>query len=402
MDGSQSASRLCSDHQSLVGGGDDQAEFYKRKISALKDTLNRREGERRAKRSKSSSQTKPGRGIQKVVDLYHDLVDLLEKADKHAAEVTLDPTELEEINAIDFLGFKEEEIDNERKDRKRCHVRLRLLNTLIPGFQDNIDKTEYLATFLAPLQQGANDARSHDTIVLRRAVADWLNHRIPSPIPPLSSLSKADRGTTNDITGRLLCPVDYKWDDPEVRANLRNMAPGFDFASSFFLRYLYENESGDPESPDIGFLKGPLVVRAYRLIFTSPSSAGNENDASEVTSRRRDVATSLRLNGHVTVRSVVYAATQLVFSLNDSREWKHVYAGLHYPSLYNFIVDFFELPEDPASKLNITCLLQWWNRKIFPTTPGRSSTSVPRTAMVGSQKRLDKARARRAHTTERA
>ncbi len=39
------------------------------------------------------------------------------------------------------------------------------------------------------------------------------------------------------------------------------MAPGFDFALSFFLRCLYENESGNPESPDIGFLKGPLLVR---------------------------------------------------------------------------------------------------------------------------------------------
>jgi hypothetical protein len=38
------------------------------------------------------------------------------------------------------------------------------------------------------------------------------------------------------------------------------MAPGFDFTSSFFLRCLYENEAGDPESPDVGFLKGPLLV----------------------------------------------------------------------------------------------------------------------------------------------
>jgi hypothetical protein len=43
------------------------------------------------------------------------------------------------------------------------------------------------------------------------------------------------------------------------------MAPGFDFASSFFLRCLYENEAGDPESPDVGFLKGPLLVRVGDL-----------------------------------------------------------------------------------------------------------------------------------------
>jgi hypothetical protein len=66
--------------------------------------------------SKSGSQTQPGRGIRKVVDLFHDLIDLLGKADKHRAETDLDPDELEEINAIDFLGLAEEEIDDERKE----------------------------------------------------------------------------------------------------------------------------------------------------------------------------------------------------------------------------------------------------------------------------------------------
>jgi hypothetical protein len=46
-----------------------------------------------------------------------------------------------------------------------------------------------------------------------------------------------------------------------IRAKLRNAEPDFDFTSSFFLRCLYEGESGDPESPDIGFLKGPLLMR---------------------------------------------------------------------------------------------------------------------------------------------
>jgi len=46
-----------------------------------------------------------------------------------------------------------------------------------------------------------------------------------------------------------------------VRAKLRNGDPGYDFTSSFFLRCLYEDGSGDPDSPDIGFLKGPLLIR---------------------------------------------------------------------------------------------------------------------------------------------
>lgn len=66
--------------------------------------------------SKLCSQTQPGRGIRKIVDLFHDLSDLLGKADKHAAETNLDPAELEELNTIDFLGLTKEEIDDERKE----------------------------------------------------------------------------------------------------------------------------------------------------------------------------------------------------------------------------------------------------------------------------------------------
>lgn len=45
-----------------------------------------------------------------------------------------------------------------------------------------------------------------------------------------------------------------------VHAKLRNATLGYKFASSFFLRCLYENEDGDPDSPEVGFLKGPLLL----------------------------------------------------------------------------------------------------------------------------------------------
>ena len=52
-----------------------------------------------------------------------------------------------------------------------------------------------------------------------------------------------------------------------VRAKLRNADPGYDFTSSFFLHCLYEDESGDPNSPDVGFLKGPLLIRVRNILF---------------------------------------------------------------------------------------------------------------------------------------
>jgi hypothetical protein len=73
------------------------------------------------------------------------------------------------------------------------------------------------------LQSGANDARSDDTSRLKTAVAEWLNARThnsdESPEGTqmsmyLSSKQKDERGICNDVTGRLLCPIDYNWDDP--------------------------------------------------------------------------------------------------------------------------------------------------------------------------------------------
>lgn len=93
-----------------------------------------------------------------------------------------------------------------------------------------------LATdILIKLQSGANDARSDDTGKLKVVIAEWLNKRIVEKIynsgrdgnesgsdddsnlnvPMLSSKGKDERGISNDTTGRLICPIDYDWDDPK-------------------------------------------------------------------------------------------------------------------------------------------------------------------------------------------
>ena len=72
-------------------------------------------------------------------------------------------------------------------------------------------------------QSGANDARSDDTSRLKMSIADWLNSR-PNPNgvltydTRLSTKSKEGRGISNDVTGRLLCPIDFDWDNPRYIA----------------------------------------------------------------------------------------------------------------------------------------------------------------------------------------
>ena len=52
---------------------------------------------------------------------------------------------------------------------------------------------------------------------------------------------------------------------------------------------------------------------------------------------------------------------QLVFSLSTVQEWKRYHNGFHYPSFYNFLIDFFEDVdlEDVATQENIDKLLDW-------------------------------------------
>jgi len=48
---------------------------------------------------------------------------------------------------------------------------------------------------------------------LKVVVVNWLMQGTPKPEPPLSTEDKSGRGFYNDVTGRLLCPVDYDWNN---------------------------------------------------------------------------------------------------------------------------------------------------------------------------------------------
>jgi hypothetical protein len=71
------------------------------------------------------------------------------------------------------------------------------------------------------LQIGANDARSDDTGRLKSAIAEWLNSRPDfGSNPRLSAKGKDECGISHDITGFLLCPIDFDWNDPQYVAFL--------------------------------------------------------------------------------------------------------------------------------------------------------------------------------------
>ena len=65
------------------------------------------------------------------------------------------------------------------------------------------------------LNKGADSARGDDTASLKLAVVHWLTEAYPDAQPRLEPDEKTGRGFNHDLTGHLLCPVDYNWEDDQ-------------------------------------------------------------------------------------------------------------------------------------------------------------------------------------------
>ena len=64
------------------------------------------------------------------------------------------------------------------------------------------------------LQDGAKNARGDNVSKLMSRVSEWLNQMYPHE-PPLSAIKREGRGIHHPITGMLLCPIRYDWDNEE-------------------------------------------------------------------------------------------------------------------------------------------------------------------------------------------
>jgi hypothetical protein len=64
------------------------------------------------------------------------------------------------------------------------------------------------------LQKGGNDGRSDDVRRVKEEVTIWVNQACSPPVP-LNPKNHDNRGFQNDFTSRLLCPIEYSWDDLE-------------------------------------------------------------------------------------------------------------------------------------------------------------------------------------------
>ncbi|TEB38586.1 hypothetical protein FA13DRAFT_1619883, partial [Coprinellus micaceus] len=244
-------------------------------------------------------------------------------------------------------------------DRKEHDVYNQLL-TLSPTLEERLNRgSEQEVFYIADMiTKGASSGRSDDTKSLKSVIVDWITPANGILSPPIQRNVKTDRGFFHPTTGELLCPVDLDWSDPNIREELKagTLVPSGDM----WPRFLFQNGEYNPDKPWDGLLRSTLLISAYKHIFTSPSSVGRAN----ISRATRSCNAALHGMLSVSVASVAYIATQVRFALCSTPVFSRTDKVTDSEYFYNLLV---ELLEDPEEKVEVSSLLAWWDRQIFPS-----------------------------------
>ncbi|KAL1740379.1 hypothetical protein HDZ31DRAFT_76928 [Schizophyllum fasciatum] len=371
--------------------GSAQVARLQRQLASVRQDLARSQG---LKRGKTDPLSTASRGFSRLVCLFTDI---------HALQ-----------SEADYIDALEDGVPDGRDlslaDRRTCDrmyksycILLELVPQVGKALMDTSEILTELLTYLTinQIQLKGNTARAEDFLKIRSLLAPIFNGEPYNCLPCLSHADRSHRGLSSDVLGKLICPIEFDWDDMTVRANMRDGEPGFEVATSYYYRCFYRNHKGNPEDVVDGFLRGPLLVQMYQAVFTAPTSMETEAPEDEGTSEeppakrpyqdrgeskkptRTNVATLLNMNGKVTPRSIAYIAVLLHLNLTDAAAWVPKYNGVSYAGLYNFIVDFFEdhnmrTASGRLGKQLADDCLKWWNKKIFPNAVEQPSDVTSR------------------------
>ncbi|KAH7911082.1 hypothetical protein BJ138DRAFT_1186543 [Hygrophoropsis aurantiaca] len=289
------------------------------------------------------------------------------------------------------VTLDEDDIKEHSEEENRTYRCFQELLRWIPSVRKLVNTqtdVNELSVAYKKLTTGADGARGDDASQLKKTIPLWLPTEAGRP--RIKPRDKTGRGFYHNVTGQLLCPVDYNWDDLETKAHIRNYHPDFLVTASSWPTFLYEKNRYNPENPSDGLFKGTLLVKAFKYIFTSPSSTSESvtlsddeepprktQKVSRECRTRSNIAALLRMNS-VQPRAIAYIAVQVRFALSSCGSWRIIDEDFNYATFYNHIVDYFELPPTPEAKADIDNLLLWWNQNVF----GRTNAATYRPQVV--------------------
>ncbi|KAG1847225.1 hypothetical protein F4604DRAFT_1524998, partial [Suillus subluteus] len=174
---------------------------------------------------------------------------------------------------------------------------------------------------------------------LKHVVVTWLTELFHPLDPPLHMTIKDNHGFIHHITGKLLCPVEYTWSLNSTKEKIRDRDPDFLVTAYSWPAFLYTDYTFDSSNIEKGLFHSALLLKAFKHLFTSPSSAkevkgdGDGADAIIVSQCRRSSESDATTRSHVaniigmkmvTPRSIAYTACQLRFSLSNVNSWQSI------------------------------------------------------------------------------
>ncbi|KAG1897248.1 uncharacterized protein F5891DRAFT_957482 [Suillus fuscotomentosus] len=312
----------------------------RRRIADLEEKLQVLKSGHAVKQRETNYFMSQGRAIRRMVTLYDSVEDLINENDRRC-----------DIEGDD---------DDVTFDQNRLQTGYIVLNNVLPWFHRKASNMEY-EDYTHMLKKGADGARGDDTSKLKPLVPDWVN-REWKPDPPVDPEDKHCCGFTNDACGRLLCPTELDWNNPIVRAGIRDRIDGHIVTEMSWPAFLYAGYTADPNNLEEGLFKSKLLVQAFKAIFTSPSSAkevAGDGDGTNIIENNR------RAKKDVLGKKV---KTHLRFALSSITSWRSVDGDFDYIQFWCNIVDFFERPPGRTAQRNVDRLLTWWTRKVFGTS----------------------------------
>ncbi|KAK7024173.1 hypothetical protein VNI00_016551 [Paramarasmius palmivorus] len=403
----------------------------KRRITQLEEENEKLRSRR--KRGPSERETTLARGIRKIVSLHVPLKVLIDEFDRRETAESDDengegatassPSDTEQVLKRELQGLFSRSYLQKVLEQEGFLEHLKAVsNWLWTELLNSHSRRQW--------ERPADEARGDDIKRLKVEVANWLNTLDKDDLQVLSEYedysfvtphTRLGRGFQNITTGRLLCPIDYDWNDLYIRSRIQEMHPDYPTHEKYLLRFLYAGYSGDPEDFMKGFLKSTLMVRTFKHIFTSSSSAllytgeddpssDTENTTQPLRKRRQIIAkepskknvASLLGMTTVTPRAIAYTAVMLHFALTNAAYWNLINDGFNYAIFYDFIVDTFE-DRELTGEDEVKELLQWWNRQIFGNRLASSGEegNIAFRKHLSQQKNIRAARARLANARNR-
>ncbi|KAG6904836.1 hypothetical protein DXG01_006785 [Tephrocybe rancida] len=198
-------------------------------------------------------------------------------------------------------------------------------------------------------------ARLDDKKIIRDNILTWLAETFGDEALGLARLDKQEWGLRHPLTGALLCPVDLDWDDPLTQEAIK--AGSFKSLAWGWPSFVYAwGLSLNPENMWEGLFRSPLLVAAYKRIFTSRSSLYVQMQLNGNNTQPGDRC--LYRMVHVTPRSIAYIAMQVHFVLGSCRLFTLNDALTSSRKLYESTATFFNRS---SNNVEMRELLAWWD-----------------------------------------